>query len=382
MSDWSDHPSPSTLSLFHDGEGPDFLLQEVERHVAECEECRAQLDRLRAITEAFDEAPELESPIDLTAAVKRHIEDETRTLHLVPPGGDLAETRTVSPHHVPGRSRWATGWAALLMIGLLAGSWLYFEKWDDWTSPAPTELAKEESPAAESEWEEEAMSGDARSSTGTSALDDEGALEAKGERSGEERAQPREADGALRSKMPPPKGEILSRAEGDVLALAEEPLFDLQLAVEEADDALLSRLRKEIALVAEGRPKLDPADAVIFRLAPYPPADFGKGVSATGLAAKQQLASIEVPLTPEQAKALDAFLVGRWSRTRGDGDDAVATLLRERTEVEDQASKSKSPSTRSATTEPPPPQTWIRIWYPRPEPKPKAAEREEQRDGR
>lgn len=376
MSDWSDHPSPSTLSLFHDGEGPEFLRQEVELHVAECEECRAYLDRLRAITDAFDEAPELESPIDLTTAVRRHIEDETRTLHLAPVGAELADTRTVAPRHLPGRSRWATGWAALLMIGLLAGSWLYFEKWDDWTSSTPTELAKEETPRAESEWEKSPRSGDARPATGATSLEDQGALEAKGERS-EQRGRP-ESESATRSKVPPPKGEIATRSEGHRLDLAEAPLFDLELRVEEADDATLARLRKEIALVVEGPAKLDPERAMVFRLAPYPPEDLDDDVSATGLAAKQQLASTEIPITPEQAKALDAFLVGLWTRSRDDGDEAVATLMRKR--PDETTSKSKSSATRSATGQASPEQSWIRIWYPQPESKSNDAS-EGKRDG-
>jgi anti-sigma factor RsiW len=96
------------LEAYHDGELPGRRLRQVEAHLAGCQTCRAELQKLRALTALLDESP--------TAEV------------LTPPDRFVAQVGLRLPRR-PVQPTWKraleTGWR-LIPVGLL-GAWAFVQ---------------------------------------------------------------------------------------------------------------------------------------------------------------------------------------------------------------------------------------------------------------
>ncbi len=64
------------LSNFVDGELDDALCQEIEKHMADCENCRVVVDTLRKTIMLYQEAPEETVPPDVHARLVKVLDLE------------------------------------------------------------------------------------------------------------------------------------------------------------------------------------------------------------------------------------------------------------------------------------------------------------------
>lgn len=408
MSKWTTdsgttHPSPATLSLYHDGEGPEFLLHEVKEHLAACEECRAQVEQFNRITDAFDLAPLLEAPRDLTAAVKRHIEDETRTLHLrgAQDADDAAETLSIPVSASPSKQpHFASAWAALLMIGLLTGSWVYFEYFATDGSLPADEVETAKTDEARNSFNQDGEAPPARSTDSATLSESKEPIGTGTFGSGHptpESSAPL-SDGS-RTRLAP--GRSVPGQDGDIgqvdtgqvdtgqadtgqadtpkgnppaepksggvevtpNPLAEEPLYSLELIAPLGADQE-ARLRQEItSLLSRKSPKVQkrPQTQPLLVDSLIPSKDVTAGDSddptssseVIGLSGgNDDLESVVIELSANQARRFAKILTGR--------SDAASRKLFESFPKRETRSRGRSTSGR----------TWIRIWVERPEASP------------
>ncbi|MGE3165154.1 MAG: hypothetical protein AB7O52_09640 [Planctomycetota bacterium] len=77
------HPSPATLSLFHDGEGPDEFRAAIGEHIAACDPCQRELARLDRLSQLLRGLPERAAPASVLTGVRAAI-NETRPSGLDP----------------------------------------------------------------------------------------------------------------------------------------------------------------------------------------------------------------------------------------------------------------------------------------------------------
>jgi anti-sigma factor RsiW len=101
----TDHPPFDQLSELADGDLARAVTMSVERHVAQCATCRAELARLRALLErAGTLAATIEPPADGWAALRRRLRQQSQS--------------------APRRGRWVREWGRLAAaaVVLVAGS--------------------------------------------------------------------------------------------------------------------------------------------------------------------------------------------------------------------------------------------------------------------
>lgn len=72
------HPRNTVLSSYYDGELPPGTAEGVERHLAQCEECRSEYERMGDIANALRHLPALPAPSALMASVRERIDSEER----------------------------------------------------------------------------------------------------------------------------------------------------------------------------------------------------------------------------------------------------------------------------------------------------------------
>ncbi|MEM7263881.1 MAG: hypothetical protein AAF488_17980 [Planctomycetota bacterium] len=133
-----ERPSISSLQLYLDGEGPEFLRQEVAVWVESCPETRADFERLQAISLGLRDLPELTAPEGVKSRVLDRIRDRTRDV--APPSPEPTPIVKVEP--LPA-SRWSGLLAASVLVGIIAGLWFTADQWREWLpNAAGPELAK------------------------------------------------------------------------------------------------------------------------------------------------------------------------------------------------------------------------------------------------
>ena len=134
-----ERPSISSLQLYLDGEGPEFLRREVAEWVESCPETRADYERLQAISLGLRDLPEIAAPDAVKSRVLDRIRDRTRDVD--PPATEPAPAPTAVEPLPP--SRWSGLLAASVLVGILVGLWFTADQWREWLPNASgPELAK------------------------------------------------------------------------------------------------------------------------------------------------------------------------------------------------------------------------------------------------
>ncbi len=110
------------IVLMHYGELPDELAGELEQHLEGCEDCRRELNALRAMDEVWAALPVLEPSPNLVAQARMRLDEE---LDLIPPHGWMTRLRSNWFRWV-GNVQSAPALATLLVgLGFLAGNFTY-----------------------------------------------------------------------------------------------------------------------------------------------------------------------------------------------------------------------------------------------------------------
>jgi hypothetical protein len=110
------------IVLMHYGELPDELAGELEQHLGECEDCRRELNAMRAMDEVFAVLPVLEPSPNLVVQSRMRLDEE---LDQIPPHGWVTRLRSNWFRWV-GNVQSAPALATLLVgVGFLAGNFTY-----------------------------------------------------------------------------------------------------------------------------------------------------------------------------------------------------------------------------------------------------------------
>ena len=123
----------------------DIERAQFERHLAECSECRAEVDSLREASGLLPETTTAEPP----AALRDRILAEVATVRPLPPTVPPTVTSTVTaPPSAPGDSRGRRRWlaplvAAAAVVAALGAGATVWHPWTDETSQAPSVSAAE-----------------------------------------------------------------------------------------------------------------------------------------------------------------------------------------------------------------------------------------------
>jgi HEAT repeats len=110
------------IVLMHYGELPDELAGELGQHLGGCEDCRRELNALRAMDEVWAALPVLEPSPNLVAQARMRLDEE---LDLIPPHGWMTRLRSNWFRWI-GNVQSAPALAVLLVgVGFLAGNFTY-----------------------------------------------------------------------------------------------------------------------------------------------------------------------------------------------------------------------------------------------------------------
>jgi TonB family protein len=72
------HPRNTVLSSYYDGELPSGAAEGVERHLAQCKECRSEYKKMAGVANGLRHLPPLRAPSTLMASVRERIDSEER----------------------------------------------------------------------------------------------------------------------------------------------------------------------------------------------------------------------------------------------------------------------------------------------------------------
>jgi hypothetical protein len=110
------------IVLMHYGELPDELAVELEQHLGGCEDCRRELNAMRAMDEVFAALPVLEPSPNMVVQARMRLDEE---LDQIPPHGWVTRLRSNWFRWV-GNVQSAPALATLLVgLGFLAGNFTY-----------------------------------------------------------------------------------------------------------------------------------------------------------------------------------------------------------------------------------------------------------------
>jgi HEAT repeats/Putative zinc-finger len=110
------------IALLHYGELPDELADGLEQHLAECEQCRSELESFGTFEEHLAMLPVLEPSPNLLAQSRMRLDD---ALDLIPPHGFSTRLR-MNLYRWLGHVQSAPALATLLLgVGFLAGNFTY-----------------------------------------------------------------------------------------------------------------------------------------------------------------------------------------------------------------------------------------------------------------